>query len=257
MSYIAQLTPDGPVRADGHLKLCASSPVDFPTVTSPVSAGLFDMDGTLIDSEPYWLAAEMALVESFGGQWSHEQGLTLVGSGLWDSATALQNAGVELHQSEIIERLSADVRRQLETNIPWRPGAREMIAQMLEVGLPTALVTMSFRTNALTIAKAMADELGREAFSVVVAGDDVAEPKPNPEAYLTAAARLGIDIRHAVAFEDSVFGAASAFSSGALTIGVPLHIEIPSSYVHTLWESMEHKTLDHVHQEWHRRGAGQ
>ena len=212
------------------------------------------MDGTLIDSEPYWLAAEVELVESFAGQWSHEQGLALVGSGLWDSATALQHAGVELHQSEIIERLSTSVRSRLEEHIPWRPGAREMIGEMLDRGLPTALVTMSFRKNALTIAQAMSAELGREAFGVIVAGDDVAEPKPNPEAYLTAAERLGIDVNEAVAFEDSVFGAASAFSSGALTIGIPLHIQIPDTYVHTLWDSMQDKTLEHVHDEWHRRG---
>jgi Predicted phosphatase/phosphohexomutase len=61
-----------------------------------LQAGLFDMDGTLIDSEPYWLDAEMALVSSFGGSWTKEQGLTLVGSGLWDSAAALQRAGVDL-----------------------------------------------------------------------------------------------------------------------------------------------------------------
>lgn len=214
------------------------------------------MDGTLIDSEPYWLHAEIALVESFGGTWTHEQGLTLVGSGLWDSATALQHAGVTLHQSEIIERLSADVRAQLEQQIPWRPGAREMIASMLDAGIPTALVTMSYRENALTIARAITHEIGREAFGVVVAGDDVRHPKPNPEPYLTAAERLGIDIDHAVAFEDSVFGAASAFSSGALTIGIPLHIDIPASYVHTLWESMEDRGLDDVHTEWRRREEG-
>ena len=228
--------------------------VDCSTVTSPLSAGLFDMDGTLIDSEPYWLAAEVELVESFGGQWSHEKGIALVGSALWDRATALQHAGVELHQSEIIDRLSTSVQRQLDEHIPWRPGAPEMIAQMLDHGLPTALVTMSFRKNALSIAQAISAELGREAFGVIVAGNDVAEPKPNPEAYLTAATRLGVDVNDAVAFEDSVFGAASAFSSGALTIGIPLHMDIPEIYVDTLWDSMQDKTLDHVHDEWHRRG---
>lgn len=218
-----------------------------------VNAGLFDMDGTLIDSEPYWLEAEIALVKSFGGHWTHEQGLTLVGSGLWDSATALQHAGVDLDQAEIIDRLSASVRTRLEEHIPWRPGAREMISHLLDHGLPTALVTMSFRKNALTISRAMSAELGREAFAFVVAGDDVEQPKPNPEAYLTAAEALGVDVNHSVAFEDSVFGAAAAYSSGALTIGIPLHIDIPDAYMHSRWETMEHKTLDDIDNEWHRR----
>lgn len=204
------------------------------------------MDGTLIDSEPYWLDAEIALVQSFGGHWTQEQGLTLVGSGLWDSAAALQHAGVDLELREIIDRLSADVRARLVEHVPWRPGAREMIASMLDAGIPTALVTMSFRENALTISEAISREIGREAFSVVIAGDDVTEPKPNPEPYLTAADHLGIDIAHAVAFEDSVFGAASAYSAGALTIGIPLHIEIPDSYIHVRWDSMEGKTLEDI-----------
>jgi HAD superfamily hydrolase (TIGR01509 family) len=207
------------------------------------------MDGTLIDSEPYWLDAEIALVQSFGGHWTQEQGLTLVGSGLWDSAAALQHAGVDLELREIIDRLSADVRARLVEHVPWRPGAREMIASMLDAGIPTALVTMSFRENALTISEAISREIGREAFSVVVAGDDVTEPKPNPEPYLTAADHLGIDIAHAVAFEDSVFGAASAYSAGALTIGIPLHIEIPDSYIHVRWDSMEGKTLEDIASE--------
>lgn len=204
------------------------------------------MDGTLIDSEPYWLDAEMSLVQSFGGRWTQEQGLTLVGSGLWDSAAALQHAGVDLELREIIDRLSVDVRARLVEHVPWRPGAREMIASMLDAGIPTALVTMSFRENALTISEAISREIGREAFSVVVAGDDVTEPKPNPEPYLTAADHLGVDIAHAVAFEDSVFGAASAYSAGALTIGIPLHIEIPDSYIHVRWDSMEGKTLEDI-----------
>ena len=207
------------------------------------------MDGTLIDSEPYWLDAEIALVQSFGGHWTQEQGLTLVGSGLWDSAAALQHAGVDLELREIIDRLSVDVRARLVEHVPWRPGAREMIASMLDAGIPTALVTMSFRENALTISEAISREIGREAFSVVIAGDDVTEPKPNPEPYLTAADHLGVDIAHAVAFEDSVFGAASAYSAGALTIGIPLHIEIPDSYIHVRWDSMAGKTLEDIASE--------
>ena len=204
------------------------------------------MDGTLIDSEPYWLDAEMSLVQSFGGRWTQEQGLTLVGSGLWDSAAALQHAGVDLELREIIDRLSADVRARLVEHVPWRPGAREMIASMLDAGIPTALVTMSFRENALTISEAISREIGREAFSVVVAGDDVTDPNPTPEPYLTAADHLGVDIAPAVAFEGSVFGAASAYSAGALTIGIPRHIEIPDSYIHVRWDSMEGKTLEDI-----------
>jgi HAD superfamily hydrolase (TIGR01509 family) len=217
--------------------------------TPRLDAVLFDMDGTLIDSEPYWIKAETELIESFGGTWTAEQGLALVGSGLWDSARAIQNAGVDLDRAEIIDRLSASVRASLEQAVPWRPGALGMLAEVLEAGIPTALVTMSFRQNALLIAERMSHELGRAAFAEVVAGDDVTEAKPNPEPYLLAASRLGVDIHHSVAFEDSVFGAASAFSAGAFTIGVPLHIDVPESYVSVLWTSLENRGLADIHRD--------
>ncbi len=215
-----------------------------------IQAALFDMDGTLIDSEPYWLEAETHLVESFGGAWSREQGLALVGSGLWDSAQALQSAGVDLDLREIIDRLSTSVRERLATIMPWRPGAREILAALRDASVPTALVTMSFRENAEFIAAAMNVELGQEAFDTIVAGDDVREPKPNPEPYLTAAARLEVDIHHCVAFEDSIFGAASALSAGALTIGIPLHVDIPDSYASVIWESLVAKDLADINREF-------
>ncbi|MBG9885125.1 hydrolase, partial [Bacillus toyonensis] len=86
------------------------------------------MDGTLVDTEPYWMAAEIPLVESFGGTWTHEQALTLVGSGLEDSARILQAVGVDMGVGEIIDHLTAEVRRQLATlGVPFRPGAQELL----------------------------------------------------------------------------------------------------------------------------------
>lgn len=215
--------------------------------TPQFAACLFDMDGTLIDTEPYWLQAELDLVGEFSGQWSHEQGLALVGSGLHNSARAIQAAGVPLTEDEIISRLSGDVRAKMLTKMPWRPGARELVAELREAKVPCALVTMSFRDNANTLAEALTAEMGRVAFDVVVSGEDVSEPKPHPEAYLHAAALLGVDPHQCVAFEDSAFGAASAFSAGVFTIGVPLYIDIPSAYTHTRWESLENRGLADIH----------
>ena len=60
------------------------------------AAVLWDMDGTIVDTEPYWMAAETALVESFGGTWTHENALALVGKGLLYSAEILRDAGVRM-----------------------------------------------------------------------------------------------------------------------------------------------------------------
>lgn len=215
-----------------------------------IQAFLFDMDGTIIDSEPHWLRAEQELVERFGGTWSQEQGLALVGSGLWTSASLLQHEGVTLSADEIVAELSDRVLGLVVEDIPWLPGVRELIHEVVANDIPLALVTMSLRKNAQALADAIAKEVGREVFSVIVSGDDVEHPKPNPEAYLSAARQLGVDITACVAFEDSSFGAASAFSAGAITIGVPLHVEIPHHSVHALWDSLDGKSLSDVMALW-------
>ena len=210
------------------------------------------MDGTIIDSEPYWIEAETELVEEFGGSWTQEQAYSLVGSGLWNSAKAIQHAGVDLSADEVVRRLSDRVLGRIEASVPWRAGSQELIGEIVEAGIPCALVTMSLRANAEAVASAIAAALGAEVFSVIVSGDDVTEPKPNPEAYLMAADQLGVAIEHTVALEDSAYGAASAFSAGAVTIGVPLHVDVPRHTAHVLWDTIEGKGVDDIRREFAR-----
>jgi HAD superfamily hydrolase (TIGR01509 family) len=207
------------------------------------------MDGTLIDTEPYWIAAETELVGSFGGQWSHEQGLAVVGSGLWLTAQALQEVGVDMEGRQIIDWLSDRVKQKMSEQMPWRPGALAMISALLDEGIPLALVTMSFRKMAYYLAESAVKELDRPVFSFVITGEDVAEAKPHPEAYLTAAQELGVDPNNCVAFEDSGHGAHAAFAAGAFTIGIPLYVPIPDDAVDIFWDTLEGKTPDDIRQE--------
>lgn len=201
------------------------------------------MDGTLVDTEPYWMRAETELVTSFGGAWSHEDGLQMVGNGLAVSAAILQKAGVDLGVEEIIQHLTDRVQELLASDgVPWRPGARELLAELREREVPTALVTMSIST----MAEQIVDLIGFEAFDVIVAGDHVENPKPHPEAYLLAAALLDVDISRCVAFEDSVPGVAAAAASGAVTIAVPHIITLPESSSYTLWPSLAERTLTDI-----------
>jgi HAD superfamily hydrolase (TIGR01509 family) len=220
------------------------------------AAVLFDMDGTIIDSEPYWMIAETELVEEHGGTWSDEQGYALVGSGLWNSAAELQKAGVDLSADDIVHRLSERVLEQVAASVPWRPGVRELFKELLDAGIPCALVTMSLRMNAEALAEAVAAELGQPFFLAIVAGDDVSQPKPHPEAYLKGALALGVAIGDCVALEDSSYGAASAFSAGAVTIGIPLHVDIQSEHVHEIWDSLEGRGLEHLAKTWRSHSAG-
>lgn len=192
------------------------------------------MDGTLVDTEPYWMVAEQELVTAWGGVWTHDDGLQLVGQGLWESALVFQSRGVALSEQEIIDALTDRVLEQIAEHVPWRPGARELLAEVRAAGIPTALVTMSIRRMADRIASALDVELDGPAFDVVVAGDEVERPKPHPDPYLRAAELLGVDARDCVAVEDSEPGVASAVASGATTLAVPFHVPLPASPAYSL-----------------------
>ena len=191
-----------------------------------LQAVLFDMDGTLVDTEPYWIAAEYALVESFGGTWTDEHAHALVGNALIDSAVYIRHhGGVDLSPEEIVDRLLDDVVRSATTQIPWQPGARELLDELSGRGVRCALVTMSYARLASTLT----DTLPVDTFAAVVTGDQVNDGKPHPEAYLTAMARLGVEPEHCVAIEDSPTGVRSAAAAGCLVVAVPNRVPIPDA----------------------------
>lgn len=185
---------------------------------------LWDMDGTIVDSEDYWINAEIELVELFGGTWTHQDGIELVGNGLPNTAAKLQKHGVKLSIDEIIQALTNRVLEQLEVVVPWRPGAVELLHQFQLAGIPQVLVTMSIER----MARAVLELIPGLPLSDVVAGDNVINSKPDPEAYVLAADKLGVDINKCVAFEDSPSGCNSAYSSGAVTIGVTHLVSLES-----------------------------
>ncbi|MBC7289729.1 MAG: HAD family phosphatase [Actinotalea sp.] len=174
------------------------------------------MDGTLVDTEPCWMAAERRLVEHYGGSWGREEAEAMVGLPLTEGAARLQAAGVALPVPQIVERMLDDVIATLEDEAQWQPGARELLGDLRAAGVPCALVTMSYRR----LADAVLHAAPPGAFAVVVTGDEVTHGKPHPEPYLVAAQALGVDITACVAIEDSPPGIGSALAAGARTLGV-------------------------------------
>ncbi len=224
----------------------------MPASSGLPAAVLWDMDGTLVDTEPYWMAAEKELVGSFGGTWTHDDGLLLVGQGLWTSAEILREHGVDLPADDIVHRLTDRVQEKLATEgVPWRPGARELLSELRERGVRTALVTMSVRR----MAEQIVENIPFDAFDLIVSGDEVEQPKPHPEPYLRAAEQLGVDPRDAVAIEDSLVGLAAAVASGAAAIGVPHIVPLPTSDEHTLWDTLAGRTADDIAAVAAARGA--
>lgn len=181
------------------------------------------------------MESEIALVSSFGGTWTHEDGLQLVGNGLEESARILQRAGVPLSEHEIIDTLTDAVRGHLRERVPFRPGAEELVSAVRDAGIPIALVTMSMRRMAI-------DAVGSLGFDVIVAGDDVERPKPFPDPYEQAARALGVDVRRCVAVEDSPTGIKSARAAGARVIGVEHLVSLVDAAPDEHWYTLEGRT---------------
>ena len=188
------------------------------------AAVLWDMDGTLVDTEPYWVASETAVVEAHGnGVWSAEDALRLVGNDLLVSGAILQERGqVRLPVEEVVELLMDGVASRIRQAVPWRPGARELLAALRADHVPTALVTMSYER----LVGPVLDSMPAGSFDVVVTGDNVAHGKPHPEPYLHAARLLGVAPDQCVAIEDSQPGAASAEAAGCRVLVVENHVAV-------------------------------
>ncbi len=186
-------------------------------------AVLFDLDGTLVDTEPYWIEAERELAAAHGAPWTHDDAMSIVGMALLDAAAVLRRAGIAMGEPEIVEHMVGEVCDRLDRHIPWQPGAADLLASLAQAGVPCGLVTMSYRS----IADRVVAHAPPGAFGAVVTGDTVSRGKPHPEPYLTAAAKLGVDIARAVAVEDSPTGLASATAAGARPLAVPHIVPIP------------------------------
>jgi HAD superfamily hydrolase (TIGR01509 family) len=189
------------------------------------AAVLWDMDGTIVDSEPYWMAEEEALVAASGGVWRHEDALELVGNDLIVSAEIiLDRTPVTGTAEEVVAALLSGVSARMRQALPWRPGAAELLAAFGDLGVPSALVTMSWTE----LADVLVERLPTGTFATVVTGDQVRLGKPHPEPYLEAARRLGVDPEDCVAVEDSPTGAASATGAGVPTVVVPHIVAVPA-----------------------------
>ena len=209
-----------------------------------LKAALWDMDGTIVDTERYWIEAEHALVAAHGGEWSHEKAMQLVGQSLVFSAGILQEAGVELEVREIIDTLTGHVVSLVRESVPWRPGARELLDELHTAGVRCALVTMS----EAPLAREIVASLPKPYFEFLVTGDTVTQGKPHPEAYLKAVELLQqhdpeLDHRHCVALEDSAPGVAAAVASGVVTVAIPHIVPLPDDPRRATWDTLAGRTV--------------
>lgn len=192
-------------------------------------AVLFDMDGTLVDSEKLWDIAIQKLYARFGGVLTPEvRQSTVGGSAEGVMQIVYTDLGMELdpvHMAATADWLHDITAELFDTGLPWCDGARQLLDALAEAAVPMALVTNTRR--ALT--ERALDSIGREYFIASVCGDEVAAGKPAPDPYRRAAELLGLGPGQCLAIEDSVTGAASAEDAGCPVLVVPNDVEVPAT----------------------------
>jgi HAD superfamily hydrolase (TIGR01509 family) len=191
------------------------------------AAVLWDLDGTLVDSEPVWDVSLADTVRRLGGELSDHGRTAVLGSEL-DTAVVvlLDEAGVEATTERIAEARTHLVSRTAELfadGVLWQPGAHEALDLVEKAGVPMALVT----NNQRELAELALDVVGRDRFAVSVCGDEVDRGKPAPDVYLRAAELLGVPIGDCLAVEDSPTGVLAAERAGARVLVVPGEVPVP------------------------------
>lgn len=190
---------------------------------------LWDMDGTLVDSEKLWDISMQALYARFGGVLSPEVRAATVG-GSSEGVLTTVYADLGLHPDPAAMAASADWLHEytgelFEAGLPWCDGARDLLDALSAAGVPMALVTNTRRD----LAEKALNSIGRHYFSVTVCGDEVPAGKPAPDPYLRAAQLLGFRPVDCLAIEDSVTGTASAEGAGCPVLVIPNEVEVPPS----------------------------
>lgn len=188
-------------------------------------AVLFDMDGTLVQTEHYWGEAMGELAAQLGGQMSDRARAATVGTSM---QTAMQILHADIGVVRSREHVQADARwvetrtaQLMAAGIAWQPGARELVVAVREAGLGAALVTTTPRRIAAVVLGVIEADLGGSPFDLTVCGDEVPARKPDPAPYRQAMDALGIGPHDCVVIEDSPAGIASGLAAGVRVLAVP------------------------------------
>jgi HAD superfamily hydrolase (TIGR01509 family) len=179
---------------------------------------IFDMDGTLIESEHIWADVRREYANEHGGHWHDGAQQTMMGMRTNDWARYMESdLGVDLPASVIADEVVQRVCERLSESVPILPGAQDALGRLAHV-FPLGLATSA----ALAVAQTVLQKTGwNEWFGVVVSADQVPRGKPAPDVYLRTLELLGADARSTAAVEDSGNGIKSAHAAGLAVIAIP------------------------------------
>ena len=214
-----------PINSEVSIQL---SNIGFTGSSFPFEAVLWDMDGTLIDSEPIWIAQERELMNSLGVNWSESDAIHCIG-GPMTRVDAYMRSKLDVQQQELYPpmALTALLLERMEQELPkavsFAPGSEALLREINNLSISQGLVSASSRA----LVDAGLSFVGSDFFKVSISNDDVEFSKPHPEGYQKAAQRLGVNIENCLILEDSVTGVTAAIESGAYVLGIPHVTDLP------------------------------
>jgi HAD superfamily hydrolase (TIGR01509 family) len=185
-------------------------------------AVFFDMDGTLVDTEPYWLESETELMARYGYTWTSDDQRHCLGGPLPRVGRYMHELAHAENPEFFVEELVSLVSSKFSRSLNFMPGARELLDEIKMLGIPVGLVSASPRV----LVDATLSNIGSDVFEVSISSQDVRNSKPDPESYLTATSRLNVEISKSLILEDSLIGISSAQASGAWVLAVPHIVEV-------------------------------
>jgi HAD superfamily hydrolase (TIGR01509 family) len=225
---------------------------------SGLAAVLFDMDGTLVDTEVLWWEVVEEIAAGLGHRLTETDAPEVVGRAVEDTAAHLVRTTGASDPDGVATALTTAFQKRVDEGAPMRPGADRLLAELDRAGLPFALVSASPRS---VVDSVVGGALAHVPFALTLSADDTVRTKPHPDPYRAAAERLGVPTEACVAVEDSPDGAASADAAGCAVLVVPSLLPVPQGPGRIFAESLEDVTLDslrrHVHDGAAARSAVQ
>lgn len=206
-------------------------------MSARLEAVLFDMDGLLMDSEPLWFEVEAALFARLGADraWTHRDARALTGKALEASAVQLAGlAGSDVPAPVVAGWMVELMAERLEHDVPFKPGALDLLAMLGGSPVRVAVVSSSYRR----LVDAFLSQLSVGMVATSVAGDEVGRAKPHPDPYLAALDRLGVAAEHALVVEDSPTGATAGAAAGCTVLVVPDLAPLPDEHPWHVAESL-------------------
>ncbi len=214
-----------------------------------LDAVLFDMDGTLVNTELLWLIGETETAKLLGADWTPADSAECVGGPMDKVSTRIKKrSGSHLPAVEINQMLIDTMERHMRVgDVSFTPGTEELLDALVAARIPLALVSASPRL----LVDVVLERLGRDHFATTIAGDEVPKSKPAPDPYWLAAQRLGAKPENCIVVEDSPTGVRSGLASGGVVVAIPHVVAIEPAPRLIIVDTLEDITPDHLH-EWVR-----